>query len=232
MFRGEFDLRVFETQMYKKEEACFEVLKKAVAEYGFKICYVEMIARSGSMYAANVNGVMKTMPRLHIFVEGRSAYQKVTGANEETARMVVRRLWRAVCMQFQLDLTEHYDDKMFICFEQIEKRLYSHFIQSYRNQIAMEAGKSIGGNVWQIYVVSGKPALHLLFTTKVYKECDVESKKEKACADIRTYARRTIAEFTEHDDFEADFEDCLQIYFWHPEMPGYEEQHFGWRWDY
>lgn len=221
---GEEYSRFIKEVLFGTDGGWFEDFKASLSAEGMHITGVTVRPISESHFVTRVNGNHVKIPSMSIYAIGKESARLVTKQNDfshpvaDEHKQKICDIWRSVCIKHDVDTEQYCGVDMHISVVTVEHLLCDHVLRRKEciSEVERYLARSCIRPVRNIYC-SSSPAYNIVFTTENYAANNIENRKERLSAEIRSI----ILPYFREACHGTELPFMLKINFWHPEMPNY-----------
>lgn len=199
------------SQLFKKDEDCFEYFKNAARQKGINIFAVEAAPMGETIFANN--------PYMCIYVSTEQDYNEYE-VDHGTRQMVNDRvkdillpLWLDTCEKFSLDAELFHKPGMPMGLRRADFELYSYFARMHKDDVKEIIIQQIGCVPRYIFA-SYNAHINLVFEEEDYNKRKIDEKKTAVTVAILNRASAVVQEMIS----DTPPENILRVFFYHRGM--------------
>lgn len=190
-------------------------------ELGMSVLGIRIVSRSESIIHTGVNGNHIRIPCLYLLM-AEDEYNKSldtpdsrrTEILKDEIRKKIIPVWLKVIRETGLSPENYYDNSMQIGAINVDRRYYTEFARSQKEQIREYLNRHLHQEPWQIYA-SSQPGVNIVYKTEDYISLQIEEWQDELTEGIRKLAEEYVRR-------KYGYVPCvLSVRFYHPRMVGY-----------
>lgn len=202
---------------FGQDEPCIAEMKRRLSVLGFEVNAIRFIPSSETHMVASAADP-SPCAYIGLYIKGRENVEKIrfpSGILKPEYQSGFVDIWRSVCAEAGVDMSEYCGSKPSICAHSTDAELYTYIART-RKAIPEAVIAQMCAARQKYIFVSSVPQFNIVFEEKNYLRSKIGERKDLLSGRIRELAEKALAE----EFGRNDFENVLEVNFLHTKMAG------------